>query len=71
LPDVRREFLLTYEPQLLYILGAMATELQVLSLNAPGQAASIQNVDISGSAKQTGLALSALNLQAMTPFIQA
>jgi hypothetical protein len=55
----------------MYTLGATATELQVMSPNAPAQAASIQYVDVSGSAKQACLALSAFNLQATTTFIKA
>jgi hypothetical protein len=55
----------------LYILGANATQVQVMSLAAPGQAKSIQNVDISAPAKRAGLTVSGFNLQGMTTFIKA
>jgi hypothetical protein len=55
----------------LYILGANKTQVQVMSLSAPGKAASIQNIDISAPAKRAGLTLSGLNLQGMTTFIKA
>jgi hypothetical protein len=53
------------------MLGANATELQIMSLNALGQAASIQNLNVFGSANQAGLALSVFDLQAMNTFIKA
>jgi hypothetical protein len=55
----------------LYILGANATEVQVMSLAGPGQARSIQNVDISAPARRAGLAVSGFNLQGMTTFVKA
>lgn len=39
----------------MYILAANATAIDVLSLNAPGQAQNIQTVDIAGPAKASGL----------------
>jgi hypothetical protein len=55
----------------LYILGSNATQVQVMSLAAPGKAASIQNVDISAPAKRAGLPVNGFNLQGMTTFIKA
>ncbi|EIN04866.1 hypothetical protein PUNSTDRAFT_138065 [Punctularia strigosozonata HHB-11173 SS5] len=54
----------------LYVLGANATQIDVLSLNAPGQAKGIQTLDIAGPSKKAGLTVNRLNLQGMTAFIK-
>jgi len=54
----------------MYVLAANATQVKVLSLNAPGQAAALQTVDIAGPAKAAGLTINAANLQGMTSFIK-
>lgn len=41
----------------MYVLQPNATMISVLALNAPGQATSLQSVDISGPASQVGLAI--------------
>ncbi|KAJ3815535.1 hypothetical protein EV368DRAFT_80034 [Lentinula lateritia] len=53
----------------MYILAANATAIDVLSLNAPGQAQNIQKVDIAGPAKASGLIVGA-SVQGMTTFIK-
>ncbi|KAF8182609.1 hypothetical protein BJ912DRAFT_977802 [Pholiota molesta] len=54
----------------LYVLAPNATSIDVLSLPAPGKAASIQKVDIAGPAKAAGITISANNLQGMTTFVK-
>ncbi|KAJ7773299.1 hypothetical protein B0H16DRAFT_1363475 [Mycena metata] len=54
----------------MYVLAANATEVKVLSLNAPGKAQALQTLDIAGPAKAAGLTVSAANLQGMTTFIK-
>ncbi|KAJ6576439.1 hypothetical protein DFH09DRAFT_980517 [Mycena vulgaris] len=54
----------------MYVLASNATQVQVLSLNAPGKAAALQTLDIAGPAKAAGLTISAANLQGMTSFIK-
>jgi hypothetical protein len=54
----------------MFILAPNATQVQVLSLNAPGKATALQTVDIAGPAKAAGLTVSAANLQGMTSFIK-
>ncbi|KAJ7158737.1 hypothetical protein C8R46DRAFT_399097 [Mycena filopes] len=54
----------------MYVLAANATEVKVLSLNAPGKATALQTLDIAGPAKAAGLTVSAANLQGMTTFIK-
>ncbi|KAF8896353.1 hypothetical protein BD779DRAFT_1608605 [Infundibulicybe gibba] len=54
----------------MYVLAANATAINVLSLNGPGEAESIQKVDIAAPAKVAGLTISASNLQGMTTFIK-
>jgi len=53
----------------LYVMASNATSIDVLAVNAPGKAQSIQTVDIAGPAKAAGLKISAANLQGMTTFI--
>ncbi|KAJ7248167.1 hypothetical protein B0H12DRAFT_728939 [Mycena haematopus] len=55
----------------IYILAPGATQVRVLSLNAPGKATALQTVDIAGPAKAAGLTVSAAHLQGMTTFIKA
>ncbi|KAJ7494743.1 hypothetical protein B0H11DRAFT_2003209 [Mycena galericulata] len=55
----------------LYVLAANATNVKVLSLNAPGKATALQTLDIAGPAKAAGLTVSADQLQGMTTFIKA
>ncbi|KAL0573688.1 hypothetical protein V5O48_008259 [Marasmius crinis-equi] len=54
----------------MYVLSANATRIDVLSLDAPGQAKNIQKLDIAGPAKGSGLKISASNLQGMTTLIK-
>ncbi|KAJ3744397.1 hypothetical protein DFH05DRAFT_1535626 [Lentinula detonsa] len=53
----------------MYILAANATAIDVLSLNAPGQAQNIQKIDIAGPSEAAGLTVSA-SVQGMTTFIK-
>jgi len=55
---------------IMYVLAANATQVKVLSLNAPGKATALQTVDIAGPAKAAGLTVNAANLQGMTSFIK-
>jgi len=55
----------------MYVLQPNSTSVQVLSLNAPGQAKGLQTLDIAGPAKQVGLTIDKANLQGMTTFIKA
>jgi len=55
----------------MFILTPNATAINVLSLNAPGQAQNIQKVDIAQPARAAGLKISASQLQGMTSFIKA
>ena len=54
----------------LYILAPNSTQIQVMSLNAPGQGKNLQNLDMASVAKAAGLKLST-NMQGMTAFIKA
>lgn len=54
----------------MYVLSANATRVDVLSLNAPGQAQNIQKLDIAGPAKAANLTVNPFNLQGMTAFIK-
>ncbi|KAF9267721.1 hypothetical protein L218DRAFT_854401 [Marasmius fiardii PR-910] len=54
----------------LYILSANATRLDVLSLDAPGQAKNIQKLDLAGPAKASELKITGSNLQGMATFIK-
>jgi hypothetical protein len=51
------------------VLGANATQVQVLSLEGPGQAKTVQTVSIAGAAKKAGLKISS-NMQGMTVFMK-
>ncbi|KAJ7364052.1 hypothetical protein DFH08DRAFT_910380 [Mycena albidolilacea] len=55
---------------IMYVLAANATQVKVLSLNAPGKATALQTLDIAGPAKAAGLTVNAANLQGMTSFIK-
>jgi hypothetical protein len=50
----------------MYILAANETAINVLSLNAPGQAENIQSLDVSGPAQAAGLPLSELKLSSVS-----
>jgi len=54
----------------MYVLTPNATAVNVLSLNAPGQAQNIQTLDFSGAAKKAGLTINPNNLQGMTAFVK-
>ncbi|KAG7096818.1 hypothetical protein E1B28_004227 [Marasmius oreades] len=54
----------------MFVLSANATRVDVLSLDAPGQAKNIQKLDIAGPAKAAGLKINGSNLQGMTTFIK-
>jgi hypothetical protein len=41
----------------MYVLQPNATKVSVLALNAPGQATSLQSIDIAGPASKVGLAI--------------
>ncbi|KAF5382218.1 hypothetical protein D9615_004362 [Tricholomella constricta] len=53
----------------MYVLSANATRIDVLSLNGPGQARNIQQLDIAGPARASGINIDANNLQGMATFI--
>ncbi|KIM84850.1 hypothetical protein PILCRDRAFT_371885 [Piloderma croceum F 1598] len=53
----------------LIVLAAGASTIDVLSLEAPGQAQNIQTLDIAGPAKSAGLIINPNNLQGMTAFV--
>jgi hypothetical protein len=55
----------------MFVLAANATQVKVLSLNAPGKATALQTLDIAGPAKAAGLTVNAANLQGMTSFIKS
>jgi hypothetical protein len=42
----------------MYVLAANATQVKILSLNAPGKATALQTLDIAGPAKAAGLTIS-------------
>jgi hypothetical protein len=42
----------------MYVMSANATAVNVLSLNAPGEAQQVQKLDIAGPAKAAGLPVS-------------
>jgi len=53
----------------LYVLSPNATQVNVLSLAAPGQATNIQTFDFSAPCEQAGVKIDANNLQGMTTFV--
>lgn len=55
----------------MYVMASNATQVKVLTLNAPGKATALQTLDIAGPAKAAGLTVNAANLQGMTSFIKA
>jgi 6-phosphogluconolactonase (cycloisomerase 2 family) len=55
----------------MYALAANATTIDVLSLNAPGEAAGIQKLQMASLARNSGLALDPNQVQGMTAFIKA
>jgi hypothetical protein len=54
----------------MYVLSANVTSIDVLSLNAPGQAKHIQRLDLAGPSKSAGLTLTGANLQGMTAYVK-
>uniref|UniRef100_A0A0W0EZP3 3-carboxymuconate cyclase n=1 Tax=Moniliophthora roreri TaxID=221103 RepID=A0A0W0EZP3_MONRR len=54
----------------LYVLAGGATAVNVLSLDAPGQAKPIQTLDIAGPAAAAGLTINGINLQGMAVFVK-
>lgn len=52
----------------MFVLAANATSIDVLSLNAPGQAQNIQTLKMAEAAKAAGLQLSPNNVQGLTSF---
>lgn len=46
----------------MYVLAANATSIDVLSLNAPGQAQQVQKLDIAGPARAVGLKIGQCSL---------
>ncbi|KAJ8489507.1 hypothetical protein ONZ45_g13562 [Pleurotus djamor] len=54
----------------LYVLAANVTSIDVLSLDAPGQAKPIQQLDLAGPSRRAGLTLNAANIQGMTTFVK-
>lgn len=54
----------------LYVLAANATTVNVMALNAPGKAQTLQELDFAAPAKAAGIALSPSNVQGMTTFIR-
>ncbi|KAI0081947.1 hypothetical protein K474DRAFT_1586866 [Panus rudis PR-1116 ss-1] len=55
----------------LYVLAANATSVDVLSLDAPGEAQNVGSFNFADAAKQAGLTISPNNVQGMTSFIKA
>ncbi|EEB90520.1 hypothetical protein MPER_11260, partial [Moniliophthora perniciosa FA553] len=54
----------------LYVLAGGATAVNVLSLDAPGEAKPIQTLDIAGPAAAAGLTINGINLQGMAVFVK-
>ncbi|KAF8890260.1 hypothetical protein CPB84DRAFT_1816359 [Gymnopilus junonius] len=54
----------------LYVLAPNATTINVLSVNTPGQAASVQNFNFASAAKAARITFDKNNLQGMTTFIK-
>jgi len=55
----------------LYVLAPNATTVNVLSVNTPGKATSVQNFNFASAAKAAGVTIDKNNLQGMTTFIRA
>jgi len=53
----------------LYVLAANATTVNVLNVNTPGKATSVQNFNFASAAKAAGVTIDKNNLQGMTTFI--
>jgi len=53
-----------------YVLQPNSTSIQVLSLDAPGEATALQTVDIAGPAKRVGLPIDKVYLGGMTIFLK-
>lgn len=54
----------------LYVLSPGTTSINVLSLNSPGNAKQLQNVEFSKAAKAAGLTINGNNVQGMTTFVK-
>ncbi|KAI0654477.1 hypothetical protein C8Q70DRAFT_925645 [Cubamyces menziesii] len=54
----------------MYVLAPGTQSVEVLSLDAPGNAQHVQSLQISGPAKASGVTISTNNLQGMTSFIR-
>lgn len=54
----------------MYVLSANATRVDVLSLNAPGQAQNIQKLDIAGPAKAANLTVSKSQFSTLLPVLE-
>ncbi|KAI0354605.1 hypothetical protein OH77DRAFT_1425666 [Trametes cingulata] len=54
----------------LYILAPAAQTVEVMSLDAPGQAKRVQSLHLSGPTKAAGVTINANNLQGMTAFVR-
>ncbi|KAF7424398.1 hypothetical protein PC9H_009705 [Pleurotus ostreatus] len=54
----------------MYVLAANATTIDVLALNAPGKAQTIQKLGVAATAQKANLKLSAFNVQGMTTFVR-
>jgi hypothetical protein len=67
--DIRHPTNLYLFRSFLYVLGANATQVQVVSLEGPGQAKTVQTVPIASAAKKAGLKISS-NMQGMTVFMK-
>jgi len=55
----------------LYVLAPNATTVNVLNVNTPGKAATVQNFNFASAAKAAGVTIDKNNLQGMTTFIRA
>jgi hypothetical protein len=55
----------------LYVLSATASTVNVLNVNTPGKATSVQNFNFAAEAKAAGIKFDVNNLQGMTTFINA
>ncbi|KDR66290.1 hypothetical protein GALMADRAFT_148035 [Galerina marginata CBS 339.88] len=55
----------------MYVLAPNATTVNVLSVNTPGKAVSVQNFNFASAAKAAGITIDKNNLQGMTTFVRA
>jgi hypothetical protein len=59
-----------FSTSFMYVLSANATRVDVLSLNAPGQAQNIQKLDIAGPAKAANLTVSKSQFSTLLPVLE-